>query len=234
MGQLVTLDGFARRDWISRPDPTSGYVNRQPSVKCQELTPTAQLRIEWSSPAWFYAPDETGDRITVARTDRDSVDKVDFADAGLVWYYLQCERERAKGASARAVPSATSIVTGEGLVLMLTVFDKKVPAGGAARVRVTIENRGPQWATVTMPPNIWRRGGWWAVGAYRFEIKGPTGSFRYVTGGQLPLGVPGPGRPETVTLRPGQSVGALFDVGVAAAETSGQGGRAERTVVESE
>ena len=40
-GQLVTLDGFSRRDWVSRPDPICGYVSRQPCVKCQELTPTA-------------------------------------------------------------------------------------------------------------------------------------------------------------------------------------------------
>jgi len=47
------------------------------------------LVMEWSSNDWFYAPGGKGERITVARTDWDTVDDVDFADSDLIWFYLR-------------------------------------------------------------------------------------------------------------------------------------------------
>jgi len=176
-----------------------------------------KLRLEWSSggPAgdWIYAPDHPHREMTVARTGWSSRDRINPADGALTWFRLR---------KPRTMPPDAVVsrpLTGEGLVLMLSVLEDRAALDGPVRIRVTFENRGDRPARVIVPPDINRRGGWWHVGSYRFDIKGPLGSYQYVSGGVIPLGIRRPRRAEIISLLPGRSVGALFDIGCATAKT---------------
>ncbi len=47
------------------------------------------LVMEWSDNDWFYAPDGKRDTITVAWTNWNTIDDVDFSDSDLTWLYLR-------------------------------------------------------------------------------------------------------------------------------------------------
>jgi len=97
-----------------------------------------------------------------------------------------------------------------GLVLLV---DYEVPGRPSDSIRVTVENRSSKPMTVVSPPDIVRpfgEQGWWYCGSYQvFLHSADHGRFKYVCGTPMPPAAVPPHIPDLVTLRPGQSIGAL-------------------------